>query len=55
MRVAYDGLFTVDGADIKTPFDRYDCPFCRAQRGDKTIVVDSGAHTLSLSLREENN
>lgn len=55
VRVAYDGLFTFNGADIKTPFDRYDCPFCRAERGADSILIDSGAHRLALSLRKKSS
>ncbi|MBQ6118602.1 MAG: hypothetical protein IJK98_05185, partial [Clostridia bacterium] len=30
--VSYDGTFTVNGAPVGLPFDRYDCPFCHAPR-----------------------
>ena len=47
---SYDGEFRVNGEDIKTEFDRYDCKFCKAPRKPEKIVVDSGKHTLSLDL-----
>ena len=51
MSVSYDGAFTVNGAPVSLPFDRYDCPFCHAPRKAESIHVDSGSHTLTLSLR----
>ena len=52
LEVSYEGRFTVNGASVETPFDRYDCRFCHAKRGDGTITVNSGAHTAALTLRE---
>ena len=49
--VSYDGAFTVNGAPVSLPFDRYDCRFCRAPRKARSIFVDSGSHTLTLSLQ----
>lgn len=49
--VSYDGAFTVNGAPVGLPFDRYDCKFCHAPRKAESIPVDSGSHTLTLSLR----
>ena len=51
MAVSYDGDFTVDGAPVSLPFDRYDCKFCHAPRNAESILVDSGNHTLALSLQ----
>ncbi len=50
--VSYGGNFTVNGALVPLPFDRYDCRFCHAARGDEEITVNSGSHTLTLSLRQ---
>ena len=49
--VSYDGTFTVNGEPVRLPFDRYDCRFCHAPRKADEIFVDSGRHTLSLSLQ----
>ena len=51
LRAAYGGAFTVNGEEIPLPFLRYDCPFCRAERKAERIFVNSGRHTLELSLR----
>jgi hypothetical protein len=50
--VSYGGDFTVNGVPVSLPFDRYDCRFCHAARGDEEITVNSGIHTLTLSLRQ---
>ena len=50
LAVSYDGLFTVNGAPVATPFDRYDCRFCHAPWGAEEILVDSGRHSLTLRL-----
>lgn len=47
---AYDGEFKVNGEDIKTEFDRYDCRFCKAQRKPETIYVNNDKHSLLLDL-----
>ncbi|MBQ6164871.1 MAG: hypothetical protein IJK23_10405 [Clostridia bacterium] len=52
LAVSYDGLFAVNGKEVKLPFDRYDCKFCRAERKADSIFVDSGKNMLTLSLRE---
>ena len=52
--VSCNGVFTVNGAPVATPFPRYDCSFCRAERKAETVFVNSGSHTLELSLRREN-
>ncbi len=49
--VSYDGAFTVNGEPVNLPFDRYDCSFCKAPRKAESICVDSGNHTLTLSLK----
>ena len=49
--VSYGGAFTVDGAPVSLPFDRYDCKFCHAKRKTDPVFVDSGCYTLSLSLQ----
>lgn len=49
--VSYNGTFTVNGDPVKLPFDRYDCVFCHAERKADTVFVDSGSHTLTLSLK----
>ena len=51
IEVSYNGTFSVNGAPVELPFDRYDCPFCHAPRKADTVFVDSGSHTLSLSLQ----
>ena len=50
--VSYEGAFTVNGGPVGLPFDRYDCRFCKAPRKADAIRVDSGSHTLTLSLRD---
>ena len=51
LTVFYDGAFTVNGAPVGLPFDRYDCKFCKAPRKADEIFVDGGSHTLALALR----
>ena len=51
LAVSYEGAFTVNGEPIDLPFDRCDCPFCHATRKADGIFVDSGSHTLALSLQ----
>ena len=49
--VSYNGTFTVNGAPVRLPFDRYDCKFCHAPRKADRILVTSQKHRLALSLQ----
>lgn len=50
MSVSYDGDFKVNGERVNMEFDRYDSRFCKSPRKSDTVYVDSGKHTLTLSL-----
>ena len=47
---SYNGEFKVNGEDVKTEFNRYDCKFCKAPRKPESVFVDNGKHTLLLDL-----
>lgn len=47
---SYEGDFRVNGENVKTEFDRYDCKFCKALRKSETIFVKSGTHSLLLDF-----
>lgn len=46
--VLHDGEFKVNGEEINTEFDRYDCKFCKAPRKPDTVFVNNEKHTLLL-------
>ena len=48
--VSYNGEFTVDGKAAQTMFDRYDSVFCKAKRKDKTLIINTPAHSLELDF-----
>ncbi len=48
---SYDGEFRVNGENVKTEFDRYDCKFCKAPRKPESIFIDNGKHSLLLDLK----
>lgn len=50
---SYSGTFTVNGTPQKTEFDRYDCPFCHAERKAESITVNGGGSTLTLKLLKD--
>lgn len=50
MSVSYDGDFSVNGEAVNLIFSRYDSKFCKSERKADSIFVDSGKHTLTLSL-----
>ncbi len=47
---SYNGQFKINGEDVNTEFDRYDCKFCKTTRKPKTVYVDNGKHSLLLDL-----
>ena len=49
---SYNGEFKVNGEDVKTEFNRYDCKFCKAPRKPESVFVDNGKHTLLLDLEK---
>lgn len=49
---AYDGSFTLNGQKQPTMFDRYDCPFCHAERKADEITISRRNRTLTLRLAE---
>lgn len=51
--VSYDGEFTVDGKDSPTIFERYDSVFCKANRKDEAIRIDSSLHSHMISFEKE--
>ncbi len=47
---SYDGDFRVNGKPVSKEFDRYDSRFCHAKRKADKILVDSGKHSLTISI-----
>lgn len=47
---SYDGKFTINEADGRKVFDRYECRFCTAKRKPDKVFIDSGKNTLSLRI-----
>ncbi|MBQ7100298.1 MAG: hypothetical protein IJN81_01600, partial [Clostridia bacterium] len=50
IKVSYTGAFSLNGESVETEFDRYDSVFCKAERKDKTVKVNTPAHSLELEF-----
>lgn len=48
--VSHNGTFRINGENINTEFDRYDCKFCKAALKSDTIRADNGRHSLLLDF-----
>lgn len=50
--VSYNGDFMVDGKAMQTEFDRYDSVFCKANRKDQIIRINSPTNSLVLNFQQ---